>query len=79
MSSRSPLTQSPRPPPRKGPNPYLLLGMVVVSSASFFMLAEKRHNDQQTSGTTRRKEMANPLLPSKQAETVELPPRRKVE
>ncbi|WRT66347.1 uncharacterized protein IL334_003302 [Kwoniella shivajii] len=69
----------PRPPARKGPNPFLILGMVVLSSASFFILAEKRHNEQQTSGQTRRKEMANPLLPSRQAESVELPPRRKVE
>ncbi|WWC61832.1 uncharacterized protein I303_104417 [Kwoniella dejecticola CBS 10117] len=69
----------PRPPARKGPNPFLLLGLVVVSSASFFILAEKRHNDQQTSGQARRREMANPLLPSRDAESVDLPPRRKVE
>ncbi|WWC70260.1 uncharacterized protein I206_104210 [Kwoniella pini CBS 10737] len=69
----------PRPPSRKGPNPFLLLGLVVVSSASFFILAEKRHNDQQNSGRARRKEMANPLLPSREAELVDLPPRRKVE
>ncbi|WWC89375.1 uncharacterized protein L201_004298 [Kwoniella dendrophila CBS 6074] len=70
----------PRPPARKGPNPYLLLGMVVFSSASFFFLTEKRHIEQQQSGKERRKEMANPLIPSaQQVELVDLPPRRKVE
>ncbi|OCF36850.1 hypothetical protein I317_03245 [Kwoniella heveanensis CBS 569] len=68
-----------RAPPRKGPNPLLILGLVVASSASFFLLAEKRHNDQQALGERRRREHPNPLLPSRDMEKVELPTRRPVE
>ncbi|WVR07028.1 hypothetical protein IAU60_004067 [Kwoniella sp. DSM 27419] len=69
----------PRPPPRTGPNPLLILGLAVAASATFFMLADKRHEDQQASGEKRRKQAPNPLLPAMDSPKVELPPRRPVE
>ncbi|KAK8864383.1 hypothetical protein IAR55_001631 [Kwoniella newhampshirensis] len=74
--STQPLSTGPRPPPRKGPNPFLLLGLVVLSSVAFLSVTDKRQSAQTG---PRRREFDNPLLPSIKAEKVEIPKRRHVE
>ncbi|WWD17319.1 hypothetical protein CI109_101759 [Kwoniella shandongensis] len=71
-----PLSTGPRPPPRKGPNPLLLLGLMVVSSIAFLSITEKRQTAQ---ARPTKREFDNPLLPSMKSEKVDIPKRRHVE
>ncbi|WVQ82345.1 hypothetical protein IAT38_004473 [Cryptococcus sp. DSM 104549] len=49
-SPAQPLSNGPRPPPRKGPNPLLLLGILVASSITFMTYAEKKSQEQKITG-----------------------------
>jgi hypothetical protein len=63
------------PPYRRGPNPFLILGIVVVGTIAFFSLAEKRKHETRD----RPRAFPSPLTPPIDAEKVERPPRRVVE
>lgn len=59
---------------RKGPNPFLMLGVFTASIASFAIISERRAMDPRQ----KRREFHGPQTPMT-AEKVELPPREKVE
>ncbi|GFZ43935.1 hypothetical protein JCM24511_01655 [Saitozyma sp. JCM 24511] len=71
------MSTPPRPPSRRGPNPFLLLGLAVFGTVSFFVLTERRQQSQ--SSRDRPKAFHNPLLPPLDAEKVDQMPRRPVE
>lgn len=59
---------------RKGPNPFLMLGVFTASIVTFAIVTERRAQDPKH----RRREFHGPQTPMT-AEKVELPPRSKVE
>jgi hypothetical protein len=73
----SSMSTPPRPPSRRGPNPFLLLGLAVFGTISFLVLTERRQQSQ--TSRDRPKAFHNPLLPPLDAEKVDQMPRRPVE
>jgi hypothetical protein len=73
----SSMSTPPRPPSRRGPNPFLLLGLAVFGTVSFLVLTERRQQSQ--TSRDRPKAFHNPLLPPLDAEKVDQMPRRPVE
>jgi hypothetical protein len=59
---------------RKGPNPFLLLGMFVAASSTFFILTERRNKDPAHKRGTYHG-VSTPM----HAEHVDMPTRRPVE
>lgn len=59
MTSPTPLPSSPRPPTRKGPNPFLVVGLVIASTLTFMALTQQRKGELKD----RPKMMADPLIP----------------
>jgi hypothetical protein len=62
-----------RPPPRRGPNPFLLLGLVVLGTASFFWVLESKKDKP-----LGRRMAQNLLLPIQYKDEVVEPERPKV-
>ena len=58
MSNPNPIP-TPRPPVRKGPNPFLVLGLIVASTVTFMSVAQQRKGELKD----RPKMMADPLIP----------------
>jgi len=67
----------PTRPPSKGPNPFILIGMVVASSLAFYTITEKRKNDPRE--RDRPKPFASPAQPPTGKETEPRMPRAPVE
>jgi len=69
--------QPPRPPApsRKGPNPFLMLGLFAAASSAFLIITDRRNRDP----NHKRKEYHGPLLGPLSAEKVDLPDRKPVE
>ncbi len=61
---------TPRPPPRKGPNPFLLIGLLVIGTAAFVSVAERRKDVPLAGG---RKMAPSLTLPTRDRGDVEDP------
>ena len=62
-----------RPAPRKGPNPFLLLGLVVLGTGSFFWVLENKKDKP-----TGRRMAQNLLIPIQYKDEIVEPERPKV-
>lgn len=54
-------------PVRKGPNPFLLVGLTVLSAASFFVVVKYRENRYPAS--EQRRQADHPLVPPRRKES----------
>lgn len=74
------LASGPPRAPRKGPNPFLIMGLVVLSSLAFFSVNEKRQSEFSAKGQKPVQRTTSPWMRSgTEGEKIDLPSRRSVE
>nr|ODN88331.1 hypothetical protein L203_02944 [Cryptococcus depauperatus CBS 7841]ODN97675.1 hypothetical protein L204_03098 [Cryptococcus depauperatus CBS 7855] len=80
MSVPGPSLPGPQRASRKGPNPFLLIGIFFASSITFLTLTKKKQNEAEARG----QKPVNPtsslyLRSGREGEKIDYPPRRPVE